>query len=415
MKHLPLLLFYLLLGFNFQFPSVAMRYWMMEDVKVSPAQMAAIFGVVAIPWCMKPIYGFISDSYPLFGLRRRPYMIIMSYVSCFMWILLPFVPHDEFLITLVMTISSAGLCFVDVMADSLLVVAARDEPEKDKGTIQSWAWIMRFIGGLIASGLGALAYDWLGSVRVFLLNAMVPIAIAVVSNFIPDSAMCEHTDWRDTSSRLWSAVKKPIIYKPALFLFILTVTPGYGSVMTYFYERKLGFTPNEFGMLDVLGYVVSIVGTLIYKRWLREVSFPKIFFWALLLSFVLENTLLLLVFHTNRVIGIPDFVFALIERIVLTLVGQFISMPMVVLGARVCPVGVEGTLYALLMSITNFGDVVSSEWGSMFTSMFGVSSTNFANLWKLMLLCHAFDIVPLLCIGLVKNIKPNRSQTADPT
>ena len=142
--------------------------------------------------------------------------------------------------------------------------------------------------------------------------------------------------------------------------------------MTYFYERKLGFTPNEFGMLDVLGYIVSIIGTLIYKRWLREVSFPKIFFWALLLSFILENTLLLLVFHTNRVIGIPDFVFALIERIVLTLVGQFISMPMVVLGARVCPVGVEGTLYALLMSITNFGDVVSSEWGSMFTSMFVV-------------------------------------------
>ena len=157
-------------GFCFQFPSVAMRYWMMEDVKVSPAQMSAIFGVVAIPWCMKPIYGFISDSYPLFGLRRRPYMIIMSYVSCSMWIILPFVPHDEFLITLVMTLSSAGLCFTDVMADSLLVEAARDEPEDKKGIIQSWAWIMRFIGGLLASGAGALCYDWFGSIQTFLLN-----------------------------------------------------------------------------------------------------------------------------------------------------------------------------------------------------------------------------------------------------
>ena len=44
MKHLPLLLFYLLLGFCFQFPSVAMRFWMMDDVKVTPAQMAAIMG-----------------------------------------------------------------------------------------------------------------------------------------------------------------------------------------------------------------------------------------------------------------------------------------------------------------------------------------------------------------------------------
>ena len=101
MKHIPLLSFYLLLGFCFQFPSVAMRYWMMENVQVSPAQMSAIFGVVAIPWCLKPIYGFISDSYPIYGLRRRPYMVIMSFATCFMWILLPFVPHDEFLITLV--------------------------------------------------------------------------------------------------------------------------------------------------------------------------------------------------------------------------------------------------------------------------------------------------------------------------
>lgn len=407
MKHVPLLSFYLLLGFCFQFPSVAMRYWMMEDVKVSPAQMSAIFGVVAIPWCLKPIYGFISDSYPLFGLRRRPYMIIMSYLSCAMWIVLPFVPHDEFLITLVMTLSSAGLCFTDVMADSLLVEAARDEPEENKGIIQSWAWIMRFIGGLLASGAGALAYDWFGSIQTFLLNSMVPIAIAIVAMCIPDQKTSEITDWRDTSGKLWSAIRQPMIYKPALFIFLICVTPGYGGVMTFFYERELGFTANEFGMLDIMGYIVSIAGTFIYKRFLRNVSFPKIFFWALLLSFVLENTLLLLVLHINRDMGIPDFVFALIERIVITLIGQFISMPMVVLGARVCPVGVEGTLYALLMSITNMGDVVSSEWGSLLTSMFGVTSSNFKNLWKLMLLCNIFDIIPLLSIKLVRGVSKN--------
>jgi len=410
MKHIPLLSFYLLLGFCFQFPSVAMRYWMMETVLVSPAQMVAITGVVAIPWCLKPVYGFISDSYPIFGLRRRPYMIMMSFMACSMWILLPFVPHDEFLITLVMMMASLGLCFTDVMADSLLVEAARGENDENKGIIQSWAWIMRFIGGLIASGAGALAYDRLGSSQTFLLNSMVPVAIAVVSMFITDTPTSEVTHWRETSTKLWSAIRQPTIFKPALFIFLICVTPGYGGVMTFFYERELKFTPNEFGLLDVMGYVVSIIGTLIYKKWLRYVPFAKIFFWALLLSFLLENTLLLLVFHLNRNIGIPDFVFALIERVVITLVGQFISMPMVVLGARVCPVGVEGTLYALLMSITNMGNVVSSEWGSLLTSMFGVTSTNFNNLWKLILLCNFFDLIPMMSIKLVRPEKGTASQ-----
>lgn len=401
----PLLIFYLFLGFSFQFPSVAMRYWMMDTVQVSPAQMAAIFGVVSIPWCLKPLFGFISDSKPIYGYRRKPYMIFAAYTSSLMWIILPFCPHDEFVITLVMTLSSAGMCFADVMADSLLVEAARKEGEKNKGRVQSWSWMMRFAGGFLASIFGTLAYEKLGYAQVFLINSMVPVFIAILSCFIVEKKTKEKKDWRKTGSTLYAAVKQPGIYKPALFIFMICVTPGYGSVMTFFYERKLGFTPNEFGALDVMGYVVAILGTWIYKRWLTKVSFRKIFGWSLFISFLLENTLFLLVFHTNRQIGIPDFIFAFVERVVITLVGQFITMPMVVLGAQLCPPGVEGSLYALLMSITNIGGVVAEEWGSLLTNMFGVTGTNFVNLWKLMLLCHAFDLIPLTGLNLLRSLE----------
>jgi|TARA_B110001450_G_scaffold52305_1_gene48889 folate/biopterin transporter len=400
MKHLPLLFFYFLLGFCFQFPSIAMRYWMMDWV--TPAQMAAIFGIVSIPWCLKPLYGFISDSYPVLGYRRRPYMTMGALLSSFMWIILPFCPHDEFIVTLVMTLSSLGLCFADVMADSLLVEIARSESEANKGVIQSYSWMLRFAGGLSASIFGALAYDKLGHVQVFHLNSMIPVTIALLSLCIHETDSSTSVNWRITRSKLTAAVRQPTVHRPALFLFLICVTPGYGSVLTFFYQKELQFTPDEFGTLDVLGHVVAIFGTFIYKKYLRDVPFRTIFKWALILSFVLENTLLLLVLHTNRTIGIPDFVFALIERIVITLVGQFITMPMVVLGARVCPVGVEGTLYALLMSITNIGGVVSSEWGSLLTSMFGITGTNFTNLWKLMLVCHAFDLIPLLGLRLLQ-------------
>ena len=378
---------------------------MMDTVKVSPAQMAAIFGVVAIPWCLKPVYGFISDSYPIFGYRRRPYMIGFAYLASYMWILLPFVPHDEFVITLVMTVSSGSMCFADVMADSLLVEAARQEKDLDKGIVQSHAWMMRFTGGLLASGLGALAYDYLGSTRVFLLNSLIPVSVAYVAVCIPDHASNKKVQWRDTGRKLWSAIRQPSIYRPALFIFLICVTPGYGGAMTFFYERELGFTPDEFGTLDIMGFLVQIFGTYVYKRFLRRVPFIKVFGWAMFASFLLENTLLLLVLHVNRDIGIPDYVFAFAERVVLTLISQFITMPMVVLGAQVCPVGVEGTLYALLMSVTNFGGVISSEWGSLFTQMFGVTSTNFTNLWKLVLLCNMTDLIPIASLGLLKGIQ----------
>tara|TARA_B110001452_G_scaffold263947_1_gene266176 strand:+ start:1567 stop:2793 length:1227 start_codon:yes stop_codon:yes gene_type:complete len=405
----PLLLFYFLLGFNFAFPSVAVRYWLMETVQVTPAQMAAIFGVISVPWCMKPIFGFISDSKPIFGYRRKSYMILGAYLACVMWLILPFCPHDEFVLTFVMTMSSAGMCFADVMADSLLVTAAKKESEENRGTIQSWSWGLRFVGGLFASASGAVAYEQLGYAPVFLLNSMIPVAVAILACFIEEDTTFTPTDWRKTGSTLVNAIRQPGIFKPALFLFLICVTPGYGGALTFFYERELGFTPSEFGMLDVMGHVVSIVGIMIYKRWLRNVSFPKIFGAALLLSFVLENTMLLLVLHVNRQMGIPDYVFAFIERVTIALVGQFITMPMVVLGARLCPPGVEGSLYALLMSITNIGGVVATEWGSLLTNMFGVTANNFTNLWKLMLLCHCFDLIPIASLRLLRGVSQESS------
>ena len=402
-----LLFFYFLLGFCFQFTSVALRFWLIEDVQVTPAQMAAIFGIVAIPWCLKPLYGFISDSTPLFGFRRRPYMIISSFVSSICWIILPFCSNDAFVITAFLTISSGALCFSDVMADSLLVEAAREESDKEMGTIQSWSWIVRFAGGLSASLLGAQAYTSIGAVKVFLLNSMIPITIAIICCFIHDEKTDVVCSWRKTNKKLSQAIRQPMIYKPAIFIFVVCATPSYGTAMTYFYEKKLHFTPAEFGWLDVMGYLFSIIGTWIYKRWLRNVSFIKIFGIAIFLSFLLENTLLLLVFHINRDMGIPDFVFASIERIVITLVSQFILMPMVVLGARICPKGIEGTLYALLMSLSNMGGVFASEWGSLFTAMFGVTGSNFTNLWKLMLVCHACDLIPMFSLSLLKGVTPS--------
>ena len=402
-----LLFFYFLLGFCFQFTSVALRFWLIEDVQVTPAQMAAIFGIVAIPWCLKPLYGFISDSTPLFGFRRRPYMIISSFVSSICWIILPFCSNDAFVITAFLTISSGALCFSDVMADSLLVEAAREESDEEMGTIQSWSWIVRFAGGLSASLLGAQAYTSIGAVKVFLLNSMIPITIAIICCFIHDEKTDVVCSWRKTNKKLSQAIRQPMIYKPAIFIFVVCATPSYGTAMTYFYEKKLHFTPAEFGWLDVMGYLFSIIGTWIYKRWLRNVSFIKIFGIAIFLSFLLENTLLLLVFHINRDMGIPDFVFASIERIVITLVSQFILMPMVVLGARICPKGIEGTLYALLMSLSNMGGVFASEWGSLFTAMFGVTGSNFTNLWKLMLVCHACDLIPMFSLSLLKGVTPS--------
>ncbi|CAN0060412.1 unnamed protein product [Heterosigma akashiwo] len=51
------------------------------------------------------------------------------------------------------------------------------------------------------------------------------------------------------------------------------------------------------------------------------------------------------------------------DDVVLAVLGQIAFMPTLVLAARICPPGVEGTLFAALMSVFNGGSVVGSEIG----------------------------------------------------
>ena len=106
----------------------------------------------------------------------------------------------------------------------------------------------------------------------------------------------------------------------------------------------------------------------------------------------------------NKQLGISDEYFCLVDEIVLTVLGRISFMPVLVLAARVCPEGVEATLFATLMSICNSGAVTGSFVGSLATKGLGVTSTNFDNLALLVTLCAFGTLLPLPLVGLVPDL-----------
>ncbi|GMH51870.1 hypothetical protein TrRE_jg5057, partial [Triparma retinervis] len=82
----------------------------------------------------------------------------------------------------------------------------------------------------------------------------------------------------------------------------------------------------------------------------------------------------------------------------LTVLGQVAFMPTLVLAARLCPVGIEGTLFATLMSTFNLAGIVGSEAGAGLTKALGVTATDFGNLGWLTVICNLSSLYPLLFI-----------------
>ena len=124
------------------------------------------------------------------------------------------------------------------------------------------------------------------------------------------------------------------------------------------------------------------------------------------MSSLLGLTALLLVTHTNRSLGIDDHWFALGDSLILTVMGQLTFMPVLVLAARLCPPGIEATLFALLMSVLNLSGLVSKEGGAILTHLLGVTDVNFDKLWLLVLITNLGSMLPLIFINLLPSEEP---------
>ena len=384
-----------MLGFTFSFPGVALQFHLMEDLKMPPVAMAALMGVISTPWIFKPVYGIISDTFPLFGWRRKSYILLGCMVGGLSWWALPWAPDS---IGLILFMGSLGLCVADVACDSLLVEAARKESEEDKGSVQSWAWGLRATGGLLASVLGPVAYKTLGAEITFVISGCVPLVFAAVTPALHERRVEKKAGGGTPILKLLESFKSPNIWKPTLFIFILNVTPGYGTVLAYFFEHVLHFTPYNFATMSVTGSISAIVGTIVYRRYLTQVPIRKIFTYSLLSSWTLRWVHIVLV---NRWVPELDVTIAIVESIALTLIGQCILLPTVVLVAKICPENVEGSLYATVMSISNLAGVLDAEWGALIAHAWGIQRDNFDNIVYFIVLCNMMDLIPLGLLRLI--------------
>ena len=50
----------------------------LKEIGWTPLQVTAYFAVLNFPWVIKPVFGLVSDFIPLFGYRRKSYLIIAS-------------------------------------------------------------------------------------------------------------------------------------------------------------------------------------------------------------------------------------------------------------------------------------------------------------------------------------------------
>ncbi len=345
--------------------------------------------IAALPWIFKILYGVITDFLPIGGLRRKPYLFCSALLTASGWILMSFLPQQKEWIFFAMLLSNLGFAATDVITDALVV---EHSAGISSSIYQSIAWGSRslgsFFGGLAA---GWLAAHWMPG-RVFLVTAFFPFLIMIAVFSILEKKV-ETSLFRSALEPVKNSFQILLGHELKYFtviLFLAAISAAFGVPFFFYMKETLGFPETFLGFLTSVGWGGAAVGSLIYARWLRKISPKKILTWVILIN--------ALNIFSNFLISDQRSAFVMI--FISGIMGCLVMLPIMSSAAALTHrTGVEGTLFAVLMSVFNLGQILFGYAGATLLDVIGLHFL--IALSGMMALCGLFFVRRLRFEGVV--------------
>lgn len=378
---------------------VATTFYFKDDLHLSIQQVQFLGSIAIIPWSIKPIYGLISDVRPVFGLRRKPYLFLAGllgsagYFSQATWV------SGFWGAAFAAFTSAMGFALADVIVDG--IVAEKSKTQKEAGKLQSICRGALLAGAIAVSYASGILVETIGARNVFFITGTLPLvtvlfSLLVLEGPLPDSTFSIRKVWNQFRGAI-----SPALLWSALFLFIWRSTPTSGGAFSYYLIDELHFTPEFFGRLAFISHVTGIIGVIVFRKFLLKIPLRTMFFWLMVSSVVLSLPTLGLVYKWYELIGVSPQFFAMADTLIGGMLFELAFLPLLVLVARVCPKGIEATMFAVLASLMNIGLSVSDLGGAALTTYFDVHSAtetvaaDYSNLHIVMWIAILSSFLPL--------------------
>ncbi|KAJ7958482.1 Folate-biopterin transporter like [Quillaja saponaria] len=375
-------------GFSGALFKVVSDYYWKDVQKVQPSVVQIYTGLYFIPWVMKPIWGILTDTFPVKGYRRRPYFVLAGVIGMVSALAVALNGNLAVVVALVCLISlSASVAIADVTIDACI---ARNSIEVRSlaSDLQSLCGFCSSAGALLGYSASGFFVHHLGPQGSLGLLAVPPTLIILLGFVIYEQKTTgsHHYEKKHAGENvrvairsMYKTIKFPQVWKPSLYMCLslaLSISTHEGHFYWYT-DSKAGpaFSQEFVGMIYAIGAVASIIGVLIYHKFLKDYPFRNLLFSAQLLYALSESSV--------------------------RISSRLRWMPMIVLSTQLCPLGIEGTFFALLMCIDSVGALFSKWGGGVVLHLFHVTRTDFTNLWLAVLVRNMLRFAPLLLIFLV--------------
>jgi MFS family permease len=318
--------------------------------------------IASLPWMIKPLYGLVSDYLPLRGYRRKTWLMLVNLCGAggFLW--LSGLTDSGTLIT-ALTLTAFGTAASDVIIDALMVEKGAETGLTARFQGTQWFWF-KLSAVITALAGGFLAANFQPATALHLaatITMLAPIAVLTAGYFLvrePRSTI-DVEQMRQTTASMWQAIRSPRLQLAAAFLMLWCFSPGFGAPLYFHMVDRLHFDQQFIGQLGAFAAVGGVIGAWLFGHLLarRSVALQANVAIAAAVAAVLTYLTLAQPSAYAQAIAAP-------LNVTVGMLNQIGALMIFSVAARACPPRAEGFTFAVMMSIYNGTEQLSSVIGS---------------------------------------------------
>ncbi|HTW71605.1 MAG TPA: MFS transporter, partial [Acetobacteraceae bacterium] len=297
-------------------------------------QIAVSLAVLDVAWVVKPLYGVVSDFLPLFGYRRRSYLLLSNIAAVIAFIGVTQVTAPGPIVFALM-LTAIAMAVSSTLCGALLVENGQRYDASAAFVNQQWLW---FNGAVAATSLlGGGLIEWFspsGALHVAAsIAAAAPLAVLACLHLVTEPrAGLDRAALRQRLDGLLNTFRSRTLWLVAVFLFLYYFSPGFGTPLYFYMTDHLHFSQGLIGALSAVSALGWVAGGLTYRWFLARMPTPRL----LRLSIVLGTA------ATLAFMAMVDPVSGVIVYFLNGMAGMIANVATLTLSAEHCPPRAEG-------------------------------------------------------------------------
>ena len=383
---------------------LAINYFLKDTFNISPSMLTNILSLAKIPWIIKPLFGLITDFLPIFGYRRKFYILICGILISVSLINLSFFTTTLLQAKLNLLLYNSSVSFISILGQTLIVELIQEDPKNS--SLVTVDYLVASIGYLISSFLQGLLVEKFSIKFVFQFSAILPIFLITSGLLLIEKKINQiDEDKKNNNGNLLNELIQYLLQKKILitllYFMILLSTPIYYDTLFYYYNNQLKFSPNDIGKINFYGTLLNIFLITIYNKYNWN-KYTKIFLLTIKILSMLVCQMHYFVVNNNYLnYNISPYSIIFLSDSIKVPLIQMQNLPLSEITAELSPKNLEGTVHSLFVSVMNLSNMIGSLLGSWLNNYYNISQNNFDNLGKLIKFCNYTILIPIIYIILL--------------